>query len=286
MASPPPPSPSTPYFPITIPGGFAPVAPQSPVTLEPPQAPRPVSRRRFVGGLLGLTALVGSGVAAWFVLTQTPLARTFSPHATPTTLASPSPVPTVTPGSSPTPVTTPNPTPLPRGGTLLTYRGHGAAVYTVAWLPGGRRIASAGLGGTVEIWDVATGRKDLVYNSNTAKVYSVAWSPDGSRIASGHQDGTVQVWNATTGDHILTYSGHSKWVNAVAWSPDGTRIASGSADKTVQVWEAGTGNPLVTYSGHSKWVNGWPGRMIAHASSQAAVMERPTYGVLLMVASS
>jgi WD40 repeat protein len=38
------------------------------------------------------------------------------------------------------------------GQTLLTYKGHTAAVYSVAWSPDGKRLASASADQTVQVW--------------------------------------------------------------------------------------------------------------------------------------
>ncbi|HEU5439490.1 MAG TPA: hypothetical protein VFU88_09385 [Ktedonobacterales bacterium] len=77
---------------------------------------------------------------------------------------------------------------------LLTYTGHGKAVIGVAWSPDGKRIASCGVDGSVQVWDAHTGKSLLTYTGHSDSVERVAWSLDGKRIASASDDGTVQVW--------------------------------------------------------------------------------------------
>ena len=117
------------------------------------------------------------------------------------------------------------------------YR-HSDIVSAVAWSPDGKRIASASLDSTVQVWNATDGSSPFTYKGHSNVVNAVAWSPDGKRIASAGYDYTVQVWNATDGSSPFTYEGHSNNVYAVAWSPDGKRIASASGDHTVQVWNA------------------------------------------------
>jgi eukaryotic-like serine/threonine-protein kinase len=146
-----------------------------------------------------------------------------------------------------------------RAELIYSYKGHQDEVFTAAWSPDGRYIASAGgnkainsrRGDTkVHVWNAQTGDDVYVYLGHSYVVRKVAWSLDGTRIASASEDGTVQVWDAITGNNPLIYRGHNGAVIALAWSPDGTRIASASADKTVQIWDATSGKNLFTYIGH------------------------------------
>jgi WD40 repeat protein len=152
--------------------------------------------------------------------------------------------------------------PYPIGTCLLTYTGHNDPVNTVAWAPEGKHIASgSGMYDsdtedyTVQIWEVATGRRIVTYQGHAYWVNAVAWAPDGKLIASASEDRTVQIWETMTGHRIFTYAGHSDSVEAVAWAPEGKIIASASEDKTVQVWDVTTGRHIYTYAGHTSAVN-------------------------------
>src|SRR5712691_9097390 len=143
--------------------------------------------------------------------------------------------------TSPIPALKPTPAPIIVGSLLYTYRGHTDYVFTVAWSPDGKRIASGGNDNTVQVWDAVDGSHAYTYNGHSFSVSSVVWSLDSTRIASGSHDQTVQLWNEADGSGVYTYHGHLDSVFSIAWSPDGKYIASAGKDETVQVWNAHSG---------------------------------------------
>jgi len=138
-----------------------------------------------------------------------------------------------------------------RGTEIRTLRGHTSDVYSVAFSPDGKILASGSGDNTIQLWDVAKGTLLRTLQGHTSWVRSVAFSPDGKILASGSADKTIKLWDVATGREIRTLQGHTSDVYSVAFSPDGKVLASGSADRTIQLWDVAIGTLLRTLSGHT-----------------------------------
>jgi WD40 repeat protein len=134
-----------------------------------------------------------------------------------------------------------------------TLTGHSDYLYSVAYSPDGRYLASGSKDRTIKIWEVATGKGLRTLTGHSGVVLSVAYSPDGRYLASGSQDKTIKIWEVATGK-VRTLTGHYMTFWSVAYSPDGRYLASGSSDKTIKIWETATGTELRTLTGHSMTV--------------------------------
>src|SRR5262249_44419680 len=132
-------------------------------------------------------------------------------------------------------------------------------VNEVSWSPDSKRIVSASVDKTVQVWDAADGGNVYTYGGHSDGVNTVAWSPDGKRIVSGGKDETVQAWDATDGGHVYTYPGHTSYsvlneVKEVPKGHDSISISDSTDKETVQVWNAADGGNVYIYGGHSQRV--------------------------------
>ena len=85
-----------------------------------------------------------------------------------------------------------------------SMKGHRARVWSVAFSPDGRILASGSWDGTIEFWDVATGQPQATFKAHTNRVYKVAFTMDGSTLVSGGgiqtARGEVKLWDMTTSE--------------------------------------------------------------------------------------
>ena len=74
-------------------------------------------------------------------------------------------------------------------------------IYSVAFSPDSKTLASSSRDGTIWLWNAVTGVPKGRLIGHTDHVKSVVFSPDGTMLASGSWDNTVRLWDAVAGEH-------------------------------------------------------------------------------------
>ena len=126
-------------------------------------------------------------------------------------------------------------------GTLVSLDGktqrplmHGGEVTSVAFTPDSKSVATSGIDGLIQFWDVQSGKK-LFRLNNEEKVYSLAISPAGTLAAAGLK-GKTKIWNIDTQEKLIDLRQIGD-ISTLAFSQDGTWLATGSSEGTVIVWK-------------------------------------------------
>lgn len=126
-----------------------------------------------------------------------------------------------------------------KGPTLRgTLEGHKDVLYSLAFAPNGKQLASAGYDRTIKVWDVATRTLTSELKDHSDTVYGLAYHPQGALLASAGADRAVKVWDVAASKRLYTLSDATDWVYAIAWHPNGTELAAAGVDKSIRVWKA------------------------------------------------
>ncbi|MBY0231097.1 MAG: hypothetical protein K2W96_17570 [Gemmataceae bacterium] len=143
--------------------------------------------------------------------------------------------------------------------TLTTKQKH---AFSVRYSADGKMLAIGGGGefdddgwlGTIELWDVAKGKRVRSWKAHRHTVLHMAFSPDGKILASGGTVDCVRVWDAATGKPM--YRLHEKIEGTsdarclgVAFLPDGKALLTLPVvrlgdNSPVHFWEPATGKRL------------------------------------------
>ncbi|HEX3725662.1 MAG TPA: hypothetical protein VHV08_05440, partial [Pirellulales bacterium] len=151
--------------------------------------------------------------------------------------------------------------------------GHSWWVWSAAFSPDERHLATAGQDGKVIIWsfDPAGSQKieqQKVFLGHDGPVFAVAFSPDGKQVVSAGYDKRVLAWIPEKIQDIAlkqlvadvpmvpqesrSFEGHSAPVRAVSFSADGHYVLSGGDDNTLRIWDIRSGKQHALLRGHSR----------------------------------
>ncbi len=115
----------------------------------------------------------------------------------------------------------------------------------------GGKQPDLGLGQTVQLWDIATGKERRRIKAETAggRVTSVVFAPDGKTLAVAAGTSTFFLFDPQTGQELRQFAGQRGTNAHLQFSPDGRLLVVGDLDFGVQAWDIGTGKRLALANG-------------------------------------
>ncbi|KAJ2157519.1 hypothetical protein GGF46_004448 [Coemansia sp. RSA 552] len=134
--------------------------------------------------------------------------------------------------------------------------------------PDGTKIACAGVGSHVYLFDVETGALSCTFSGHSDNVRSVSFSADSTMLITASDDKQIQLHDARYGSPVATFLGHYGWVLSAEMHPSGMYIASGSVDTKLKIWDVSQRACVETHNQHEQavWSVAWQ-----RSSDQAAV---------------
>ena len=127
------------------------------------------------------------------------------------------------------------------------------------------KVAISGLGRKVEIWNLATQKREQTSERLPSSVYSVDWHPRRQQLALSPNSNANSNLENNEGDHNSVtlfnldsarlgdlLNGHSDYISFVAFSPSGDTLLSGSWDHTIRLWNPQTGELIRSFLENEK----------------------------------
>ncbi|POS84014.1 WD40 repeat-like protein [Erysiphe pulchra] len=117
-------------------------------------------------------------------------------------------------------------------------------VRTVAFSPGGSRLAAAGDAGVIALYDVKHGEQVANFTGNSAWIFSLDWSKTGEYLLSGSSDGKVKVWSIDQRSCVTTHGESGKTLWSVKWLPNSGRsekFVTAGASRSISLYREATG---------------------------------------------
>jgi WD40 repeat protein len=131
-----------------------------------------------------------------------------------------------------------------------TYARAQYACEVIACAPDGKRLASGGNHGEIQIWQPDPTNSDGYHGSiviccpdepsmyKRPDISALTWTPDGCQVLAGRKDGSVISWDAPTGTLESSLLAHAQKITALAFAPHTPSLMlTASADGTVRIWD-------------------------------------------------
>lgn len=125
--------------------------------------------------------------------------------------------------------------------------------YALAVHKNGYILASGDNEGTVQFWNLKTGKFISEFYPHEEKITGLLFTPDGKQVITTSDEKNIKVWDISTGKLVKELIGHQDNIREIALSPDGQTLASAGKDG-VRIWHLPTETLLVNIPSLNDWV--------------------------------
>jgi len=124
-------------------------------------------------------------------------------------------------------------------------------VYATTYSPVTNKLATAGVDGTVKVWNVLDQSLNRKIVAHDGGVQSIAFDGTGELLISGgRDDSAVCIWDAGSGKSIYKWKNHDATIRAVAIDLKGRYAASGDDNGRLFLQDLRTGRLARALGGH------------------------------------
>lgn len=140
-----------------------------------------------------------------------------------------------------------------RPDVLWIRGGHAADVASVGVPPAGDRIISAGLDGTIKIWDFGTG----ALSHSIRQIGASTLSADGSMLALaafGPSGGRIDIRSVADGALVRSFGSLAPGSAPSAWSIAGNAVLETGQNGLLRLWDVELGTVRRSFTGHTSLI--------------------------------
>jgi WD40 repeat protein len=133
------------------------------------------------------------------------------------------------------------------GQEIGSLSGYTNSLYTLAFSPDGKYLASGGLG-PVQVWDVSTQKEIAAFKDLHEWVRLVSFGRDGKKLAASGSR-MVWLWDVSSGKELGSFRLRIAAYGGVGFDPNLTTIAAPNYQE-IDLWDTATGKETATLSEH------------------------------------
>ena len=145
-------------------------------------------------------------------------------------------------------------------------------------------LATAGVGGDVQVWNPQNGERVVVLRSDEQKLRAIQFTPDGSRLvaigsvnraswSSRPINDRIRVWDVDRGEEIHQFEFTASSTESMAIPEDGRSVVLGTAYGGMRVFSLETGEQVAEIPDHEAAVNSLArhGALVASGSRDKSI---------------